>query len=175
MKKISITLLMLFFMLTCNSVIAKAAVSKAITDTDTSTLDSLTTEQSEGSGSISNNEETSQEPSTDSADGTTEATTEGAFGMDQDITSDLLPEVSTQGFFSKLFDKLWGAANVVQKVVFIVIIIFFVIDLLMLVASIFSKRNIGLYLVGLIICVIAALADIYAVDIVAAINSWFKN
>lgn len=170
MKKIIVTLFSLFFVLACAGVTSKAANVNEITDTDTSTLDSLTTSE-QNSGSI-NNEATSQ---TSSGEATTETTTSENLSPSDDITSDLLPEVSTDGFFKKLYNKLWGAAGGVQKIVFIIIIVFLVIDLLFLVGSIFSKKNIGFYIIGLVICVVAALADIYIVDIVAGINSWLKN
>lgn len=171
MKKIAITLFTFMLCMVCGTLTPKAA-SRQITDTDTSNLDSLTTSQTTES-SVSNNGNDNAGDSTAIGDGNNSSG--DAFLNDNDLGSDLLPEVSTEGFFKRLYNKMWGAAGGVQKLVFIVLIILLVIDLLMLAGSIFAKKNIGHFLVGAIIIIVVAIADIYIVDIVAAVNSWFKN
>ena len=91
--------------------------------------------------------------------------------------NDMYPKVEPEGFFQRLYNKMFQATNAFQKVIAILLIIIFVICVFMTAASAMSpkKEKVVGYLIGALICLIALVVDLSAVPIMNAFNSWFKS
>jgi len=94
----------------------------------------------------------------------------------EDITENLVPKISTDDFFKRVYNKLFATCSGIQKILAVVLIILFLIGLFALGASLFGNRTKTLsYAVAELIIVILFFCDIYAVQIVTAVNNWLAS
>lgn len=94
----------------------------------------------------------------------------------EDITDGLIPDVSAENFFQKIYNKVFAVCNGTQKIIAIILIIFFVIDLISVAYSCFTQpAKVPLKLLILLIIAILFVLDIYAVQIIKAFSNWFVS
>lgn len=92
---------------------------------------------------------------------------ENAFG------GDMLPKVDAEGFFQRLYQKLFSGLTVVQTCVAILIAILFVICIFMTIVSWIGNRGrVMWYVIGALVCALCFVADIYAVPILNFFKEW---
>lgn len=127
-----------------------------------------------------NNSETSKPSSyksgKESVDDAFNSNEVGIMGDDWEFGDEMLPKVESEGFFERIYNKLWGVTTAAQKVVCVISIIFFLIDLIMILASALGNRSkLPWYLFALVICLMIFVASIYAPQIASAFNNWFMS
>ena len=94
-------------------------------------------------------------------------------GDDYQFGDPVLPKQDTQGFFNRIYKKMFEGLSAVQKIVAIILAFAFVINLVAIAFSFFGQKGkIGWYLVGLLIIAICFVFDLYAVDILNAFTHW---
>ena len=127
-----------------------------------------------------NNSETSKPSSyksgKESVDDAFNSNEVGIMGDDWEFGDELLPKVESEGLFERIYNKLWGVTTAAQKVVCVISIIFFLIDLIMILASALGNRSkLPWYLFALVICLMIFVASIYAPQIASSFNNWFMS
>jgi uncharacterized membrane protein YraQ (UPF0718 family) len=86
----------------------------------------------------------------------------------------LYNKVDEKSFFQRIYDKTYEGVTVVQKVVSYILFGCFIICILMTGISLLGdKKRVAWYLLGMLICAILIIADLYAVDIVNSFSTWF--
>jgi hypothetical protein len=155
MKKFVLTLaLAVFVLLGYGSVTEAKEISNDVVDLGVNTTTEAVTDNSQNSSGEDLKEW---------------ATSETVFGDDLVTTN-----VTVDGFFSRIYNKLSSALSGVQMVVAVILIMFFVIDTVMVVVSCFGQKNrVPWYLLAMLIVAIMFVCDIYAVTIVNAFKVWF--
>ena len=129
---------------------------------------------------------------------TTEVTTESvndlggndepnvSIGMDNGITISngesltdpdaIYPKVDAENFFQRTYRKLLEGTNFYQRVIAILLVVCFVTCAFMTVVSLVGQKGRVIYFViGMLICAICFVADLYAIPIMNAFNAWFNS
>ena len=89
---------------------------------------------------------------------------------------ELVPNVSMEGFFTKIYNKVFVAVTGVQKIIAIILALFFCFSAVMVIVSCFGQKSkVPWYLLSLLICALCFVADIYAIPILNAFTNWFAS
>lgn len=90
--------------------------------------------------------------------------------------NDMLPEASLEGFFEKIYNKMFTGVTMLQKIIALVLALFFVFSVVMVVVSCLGQKSkVPWYLLSMLICALCFVADIYALPILNAFTNWFTN
>ena len=172
-----------------NPVIKAGATT--IIDTDTSMVDNLSSETTQSTteqATTTKPEDSNVTQQSPEVNGNTENS--GSSNSNEEMIDGMLNDssitdlsidngienVDTSGFFDKIMNKMYSGLNGFQKFVAIFLIICFIASIFMTIGSLLvKKKNVGHYVFAMFICIVLFICNLYAVEIMASINDWFKS
>lgn len=122
-------------------------------------------------------EATTQETTEATTQATTEQSTEAANDLEgMEFVDHMLPQVTPENFFARLYHKLFQACNAAQRVIGVILIIFFAWATVMVVVSFFGQKGkVAWYLLTMLVIAIMFVCDVYAVQIIYTFKNWFMS
>jgi hypothetical protein len=84
--------------------------------------------------------------------------------------------VDETSFFQRIYDKTFEGVSVLQKVVAGILFGCFILCIVMAgISLIADKKRVAWYLIGMLICALLIMADLYAVDLINGFSSWYLS
>lgn len=178
MKKVIIVLFTIIVLGVGTGTVAYAQEGDTVVDVNTDTLDKI---QEEDDSSTEDASATEDAQATEDTLTKTDITDSSAAGKDGsfDLSSGVFngQEVTKEGFFSKVMNRLNDSLSGIQKVAVFIIAICFVVCMVLAVASGITGnvKKIWVYILSALLCLIMIVCIIYARDIISSFNSWFMS
>lgn len=178
--RIFLTLVMVFVL--CGFCGVGECKASTIIDTDTSSVDNLTSESTTETESAGKTDETNENTSTETQENISTSVSSDKDVIDSLIDNDIQTfDVNSEGenvegIFNKIYDKMWSGLGAFQKIIAVFLIICFVYCCGGVIISLLvNKKNIPQFLLGMFVCVVMFICNLYAVEIVASVTKWFSS
>ena len=95
---------------------------------------------------------------------------------DYEFGDDILPKVETSNFFEHVYGKTWQVFSGLQKILMVILFIFFLFSVIMVGVSAFGrKERVVWYVLIMFLDMFLVVCVVYAPQIIASFSSWFTS